>query len=114
MVGETEHHSPQRRSAASRGNKRYCRSALRSERRAMQNLLMVGTLTLLIASGAPARATRVDDFVRGEMKKRHIPGLCVVVVKNGNPVSGPDPTARTRFPGAAGRPSRNPPEGGGS
>src|SRR5713226_1554782 len=50
MVGETDHHSPQRRSAASRGNKRYCRSALRSERRAMQNLLMVGTLTLLIAS----------------------------------------------------------------
>ena len=39
-------------------------------------------LLILTAAGA-ARADKVDDYVKAEMLKRHIPGVSIAVVKDG-------------------------------
>src|SRR5438093_13635129 len=43
-------------------------------------LLLVG---VLLAAAAPARADRIDDYIKAEMQKRRIPGLALAVVRNG-------------------------------
>lgn len=40
-------------------------------------------LALLLFACAPARGDEVDDFMRAEMAKRHIPGAAVLVVRDG-------------------------------
>lgn len=40
-------------------------------------------LALLCLSALPTRAEPVDDFVRAEMAKRHVPGVSVAVVRDG-------------------------------
>jgi CubicO group peptidase (beta-lactamase class C family) len=37
-------------------------------------------------SASPARADRVDDFVREQMRLRHVPGLALAVVRDGRVV----------------------------
>jgi D-alanyl-D-alanine carboxypeptidase len=44
--------------------------------------LLFATLLLLLAA-APARADRVDDYVREQMRLRHVPGLALAVVRDG-------------------------------
>ena len=46
-------------------------------------LLLVG---VLLAVAAPARADRIDDYIKTEMQKRRIPGLALAVVRNGTVV----------------------------
>ncbi len=41
------------------------------------------TLVLLLTAAVPAQADRVDDFIKSEMRLRHIPGLSLAVVRNG-------------------------------
>ena len=41
-------------------------------------LLLVG---VLLAVAAPARADRIDDYIKAEMQKRRIPGLALAVVR---------------------------------
>ncbi len=41
------------------------------------------TVVLLLIAAVPARADRVDDFIKSEMRLRHIPGLSLAVVRNG-------------------------------
>src|SRR5262245_2554867 len=41
-------------------------------------------VALLVALPTAARADQVDDYVRAEMAKQHIPGLALAVVKNGS------------------------------
>jgi CubicO group peptidase (beta-lactamase class C family) len=41
---------------------------------------------LLIFAGRPALADAVDDYVRSEMKKRHLPAVAVVVIREGKVV----------------------------
>lgn len=41
------------------------------------------TLVLLLTAAIPARADRVDDFIKSEMRLRHIPGLSLAIVRNG-------------------------------
>jgi CubicO group peptidase (beta-lactamase class C family) len=43
-------------------------------------------LFLILCGVVPAYADQVDDFVRAQMRERHIPGVSVVVVKNGRVV----------------------------
>jgi CubicO group peptidase (beta-lactamase class C family) len=40
-------------------------------------------LFLLLIATAPARADKIDDYVKAEMQKQHIPGLSLAVVKDG-------------------------------
>ena len=44
--------------------------------------LLFATLLLLLAP-LPARADRVDDYVREQMRLRHVPGLALAVVRDG-------------------------------
>ena len=46
-------------------------------------LLLVG---VLLAVAAPARADRIDDYIKAEMQKRRIPGLALAVVRDGTVV----------------------------
>ena len=46
-------------------------------------LLLVG---VLLGVAAPARANRIDDYIKAEMQKRRIPGLALAVVRNGTVV----------------------------
>jgi len=41
-------------------------------------------VALVLSLAAPARADQIDDYVRAEMAKQHIPGLALAVVKNGS------------------------------
>src|SRR5262249_4231057 len=41
-------------------------------------------VALAVAWAAPARADQIDDYVRAEMAKHHIPGLSLAVAKNGS------------------------------
>jgi len=41
-------------------------------------------VALVLSLAAPARADQIDDYVRAEMAKQHIPGLSLAVVKNGS------------------------------
>ena len=40
-------------------------------------------LLLLFSFAGAARADRVDDYVAGQLRERHIPGAAIAVVKNG-------------------------------
>jgi CubicO group peptidase (beta-lactamase class C family) len=40
-------------------------------------------IPVLLLVLAPARTDRVDDYIKGEMQKRHIPGLQLAVIKAG-------------------------------
>jgi D-alanyl-D-alanine carboxypeptidase len=43
-------------------------------------------VAMVLALAAPARADQIDDYVRAEMAKQHIPGLALAVVKDGSVV----------------------------
>ncbi|HJQ70580.1 MAG TPA: serine hydrolase domain-containing protein [Blastocatellia bacterium] len=40
-------------------------------------------LVMLLAASVAVRADKVDDYVKGEMEKQHIPGLSLAVIKDG-------------------------------
>jgi CubicO group peptidase (beta-lactamase class C family) len=40
-------------------------------------------IVLLLTASLPAQADAVDDFIRAEMSRRHIPGLSLAIVKDG-------------------------------
>ena len=46
--------------------------------------LMAALLTL--AGAEPARADRIDDIVGAQMKKQHIPGVSIAVLRDGKPI----------------------------
>ncbi len=48
-----------------------------------QRLLLSVLLYSLLSPGLPARADQVDDYLKGEMEKRRIPGLALMVVEDG-------------------------------
>jgi CubicO group peptidase (beta-lactamase class C family) len=41
---------------------------------------------LCVAAAGSARADKIDDFVAAQMRRQHIPGLSLTVLKNGKPV----------------------------
>src|SRR5882724_2012730 len=41
------------------------------------------TLVLLLIATVPVRADKIDDYVKAEMQKQHIPGLSLAVVRDG-------------------------------
>ena len=43
-------------------------------------------ITVLLGVSGMTRADRVDDYLKAEMTKRHIPGLSVAVVQDGKVV----------------------------
>ena len=53
-------------------------------RRSLIAILSLVVLPLAVA--APARADRIDDYIKAEMQKRRIPGLALAVVRNGTVV----------------------------
>ena len=46
-------------------------------------LLLLAFLLYAPLSASPARADRVDDYVREQMRLRHVPGLALAVVRDG-------------------------------
>src|SRR5262245_66202659 len=40
-------------------------------------------LLLILAATVPSRADKIDDYIRAEMERQHIPGLSLAVVKDG-------------------------------
>ena len=46
------------------------------------NRLHVSAALFLLLS-APARADKVDDFVKAQMQERNIPGISIAVVRDG-------------------------------
>ncbi len=48
--------------------------------------LICSLLALGLLASAVARADRVDDYVRSEMDQRRIPGVALVIVKDGKPI----------------------------
>jgi CubicO group peptidase (beta-lactamase class C family) len=46
-------------------------------------LLLLAILLYVPLSALPARADRVDDYVREQMRLRHVPGLALAVVRDG-------------------------------
>jgi D-alanyl-D-alanine carboxypeptidase len=40
-------------------------------------------IVLLFAVAAPARADKVDDFVKAEMQRQHVPAISIAVIKDG-------------------------------
>jgi len=52
--------------------------------RARIQRLSLLAVAMLIALPAAARADQIDDYVRAEMAKQHIPGLSLAVVKDGS------------------------------
>src|SRR5688572_1970025 len=45
--------------------------------------LTLSLIVCLLACVAPARADEVDDYVREQMRRRHVPGLALAVVRDG-------------------------------
>jgi len=43
-------------------------------------------MVFLVCFSSPIRADTVDDYLRSEMAKRHIPGVSVAVVRDGKPI----------------------------
>jgi D-alanyl-D-alanine carboxypeptidase len=41
------------------------------------------TLVLLLIATVPVRADKIDDYVKAEMQKQHIPGLSLAVIRDG-------------------------------
>src|SRR5437870_1876127 len=55
--------------------------------RCRRSLIAILSLVVLpLAVAAPARADRIDDYIKAEMQKRRIPGLALAVVRNGTVV----------------------------
>ena len=46
-------------------------------------LLLLAFLLYVPLSASPARADGVDDYVREQMRLRHVPGLALAVVRDG-------------------------------
>lgn len=44
---------------------------------------LVSALFILAASAQPVVSTQIDEYVRAEMEKEHIPGVAIAVVENG-------------------------------
>jgi len=57
-----------------------------SHSRARIGLVNLLATILVLASVATARADQIDDYVKAEMEKQHIPGLGLAVVKDGTVV----------------------------
>lgn len=49
-------------------------------------LLSLLSVFLLISSVSAQTADKVDDFIKSEMQKQHIPGVSVAVIKDGKPI----------------------------
>src|SRR5215831_9318636 len=49
-----------------------------------RHLLLILPLLLLVI--ATARRDRVDDYIKGQMEQRHIPGLELAVIKSGKTI----------------------------
>src|SRR5882724_2758065 len=47
------------------------------------SLGLVLLLVSLFAAAPPARADAIDDYIKSEMERRHIPGLALAVARNG-------------------------------
>lgn len=47
---------------------------------------VVSWLAVVCFAGFPARADKVDDYIRGEMDRQHIPSLALAVLRNGETV----------------------------
>jgi len=47
------------------------------------SLVLVLLLVSLFAAAPPARADAIDDYIKSEMERRHIPGLALAVARNG-------------------------------
>ena len=45
-------------------------------------------LALLLTVSVAARADKVDDYVKAEMQKQHVPGLSLAVIKEGRDGQG--------------------------
>src|SRR5260370_6586452 len=54
-----------------------------SPRRRRSLIAILSLVVLPLAVAAPARADRIDDYIKAEMQKRRIPGLALAVVRNG-------------------------------
>jgi D-alanyl-D-alanine carboxypeptidase len=52
-------------------------------RYSLQAHLLVLVLALLLGAAADAQTDRIDEFINAEMKRQHIPGLSLAVVKAG-------------------------------
>jgi D-alanyl-D-alanine carboxypeptidase len=53
----------------------------------MKQRALIGSLLVLGLLASPvARADRVDDYVKSKMDQRRIPGVALVIVKNGKPI----------------------------
>src|SRR5882724_6150166 len=46
-------------------------------------LVLVLLLVSLLVAAPPARADAIDDYIRSEMERRHIPGLALAVARQG-------------------------------
>src|SRR5689334_7163703 len=42
----------------------------------------ITALALLLVLSLPTRADKVDDFVKAQMERQHVPGVSLVVIKN--------------------------------
>jgi len=51
--------------------------------RGLRQCVSLLTVAVVFALTAAARADQIDDYVKAEMEKQHIPGLSLAVVKNG-------------------------------
>jgi len=49
-------------------------------------IAILSLVSVLLAVATPARADRIDDYIKTEMQKRRIPGLALAVVRNGTVV----------------------------
>src|SRR5438876_11739210 len=61
----------------------------REKRQGMtRNLWRIALLALLLRMTlGMAKADKLDDFIKAEMTKRHIPGVSVAIVREGKPVT---------------------------
>ena len=48
-----------------------------------RNRILLLALVLLLTAAATARADKIDDFVKAEMQRQHVPGVSVAVIKDG-------------------------------
>jgi len=51
--------------------------------RRQASLVLVLLLAPLLVAAPPARADAIDDYIKVEMERRHIPGLALAVARNG-------------------------------
>lgn len=61
-----------------------CASAPRIRRSFVRGFLVAGAIVAATAGGA--HADEIDDYVRAQMERQHIPGLSLAVLRNGQPV----------------------------